>query len=91
MYRRRAAQYRQEAELQREPGVREALVGIAKSYERLADEVEGKQPPTLLDCGFANRVSPSFTSAADRWANPRSSIAIIGKRRHSRDARRSPC
>jgi hypothetical protein len=47
MYRRRAAQYRQEAELQREPGVRESLVNIAKSYERLADEVEGKQPPTL--------------------------------------------
>jgi hypothetical protein len=43
-YRRRAAEYRKEAELQRDFGMREALLEVAKSYDRLADEAEGKRP-----------------------------------------------
>lgn len=47
LYRRRAAQYRQEAELQRELGMREEFLNIARAYDRLADEAEGKKPPTV--------------------------------------------
>ena len=44
MYRRRAAEYRKEAELEREYGVKEALLKIAESYDGLADQAEGRPP-----------------------------------------------
>jgi len=56
LYRRRAAQYRQEAEQQRELGMREALLEIARAYGRLADEVEGKKPPTISVLGWYREV-----------------------------------
>ena len=42
MYRRRAHEYRHEAELTREPEIRDSLLRVADAYDRLADAEEKK-------------------------------------------------
>lgn len=39
-YRRLADVYRKDAELEREPGFKEALLSLARSYDHLAEESE---------------------------------------------------